>query len=137
MQFTFEGAPCIYYGDEVGMEGGKDPDCRRCYPWHRPEEQNRELFVYYKKLIAIRKANPALRYGSFTPLLVDNERELYVFDRGHNGNECIVALNRSHHSHIVHLPQPVIATNLLTGHEFRGDKLTVSPRHAMILRLNE
>ena len=36
MQFTFEGAPCIYYGDEIGLEGGKDPDCRRCYPWNKP-----------------------------------------------------------------------------------------------------
>jgi glycosidase len=33
MQFTYAGAPCIYYGDEIGLEGDKDPDCRRCYPW--------------------------------------------------------------------------------------------------------
>jgi len=41
VQMTFEGAPCIYYGDEIGMEGGKDPDCRRCYPWDKPALQNR------------------------------------------------------------------------------------------------
>jgi cyclomaltodextrinase / maltogenic alpha-amylase / neopullulanase len=137
MQFTFEGAPCIYYGDEIGMEGGKDPDCRRCYPWHMPEQQNRELLAYYKKLIAIRKANPALRAGSFHPFVVDNEREVYAFERGYNGNECIVALNRSPHSHVIHLPRPVIATNLLTGHEFRSDKLTIAPCHSVILRLEE
>jgi len=33
MQFTYAGAPCVYYGDEIGLEGDKDPDCRRCYPW--------------------------------------------------------------------------------------------------------
>jgi len=36
LQFTFEGAPCIYYGDEIGMQGDKDPECRRCYPWIVP-----------------------------------------------------------------------------------------------------
>ena len=33
MQFTYAGPPCIYYGDDIGLEGDTDPDCRRCYPW--------------------------------------------------------------------------------------------------------
>ena len=81
--------------------------------------------------------NPALRIGTFHPFLVDNEREVYVFERSHDGNTCIVALNRSQHHHTVHLPVSMTATNLLTGHEFRGDNLTVPARKAVILRVDE
>jgi glycosidase len=133
LQFTFEGAPCIYYGDEIGMEGGKDPDCRRCYPWDKPEKQNRELLAYYKKLIAIRKANPALRAGTFHPFIVDNERGLYAFERRANGNHCLVALNRSNQDHKIKLPGRVRATDLLTNHRLDGAEAIVPGRKALIL----
>jgi cyclomaltodextrinase / maltogenic alpha-amylase / neopullulanase len=135
MQFTFEGAPCIYYGDEIGMEGGKDPDCRRCYPWHKPDLQNRALFDYYQKLIAIRKANPALRTGTFHPFLVDNERELYAFERNTDGNRCIVALNRSKLEQTVTLPAQLTATELLSDSSVKGGELVVPARQAAILRV--
>jgi glycosidase len=134
-QFTFEGAPCIYYGDEIGLEGGKDPDCRRCYPWHKPELQNRELFAYYQRLIAIRKANPALRTGTFHPFVVDNELELYAYDRRHGDNRCIVALNRSESSRTVALPSRMTATELLSGRSVNDDQLVVPARQAAILRV--
>ena len=135
MQFTFEGAPCIYYGDEIGMEGGKDPDCRRCYPWHKPDLQNRALFDYYQKLIAIRKANPALRTGAFHPFLVDNERELYAYERSADGNRCIVALNRSGLEHKMALPARLTATELLSDRAVTGGELLVPARQAVILRV--
>jgi len=135
VQFTFEGAPCIYYGDEIGMEGGKDPDCRRCYPWDKPELQNRELFAYYQKLIAIRKANPALRTGSFRPIVVDNERELYAYERQTDGNRCIVALNRSDSSQKMELPARLTATELLSGRSVNAAELVVPARQAAILRV--
>jgi glycosidase len=136
MQFTFEGAPCIYYGDEIGLEGGKDPDCRRCYPWDNPELQNRELLAYYKKLIAIRKANPALRTGTFHPFLVDNARSLYAFERRANDNRCIVALNRDDAAHELKLPSLVLATELITGQQIDADHFTVPARQAVILRVH-
>ncbi|MGD0061188.1 MAG: glycoside hydrolase family 13 protein [Verrucomicrobiia bacterium] len=135
LQFTFEGAPCIYYGDEIGLEGGKDPDCRRCYPWQKPELQNRELFAYYQRLIAIRKANPALRTGTFHPFVVDNDRELYAYERRADGNRCIVALNRSESSQTVKLPARVAATELLSGRRVKGDEVVVPERQAAILRV--
>ena len=135
MQFTFEGAPCIYYGDEIGMEGGEDPDCRRCYPWHKPELQNRALFDYYQRLIAIRKANPALRTGAFHPFLVDNERELYAYERSADGNRCIIALNRSELEHTVALPTVLTATELLSDSSVKGGELIVPARQAAILRV--
>ena len=135
MQFTFEGAPCIYYGDEVGIEGGKDPDCRRCYPWNKPALQNRDLFAYYQKLIAIRKANPALRVGTFRPFLVDNERELYAYERRTDGNRCIVALNRSELEHTIPLPAQIGARELLTDRACKGAQFNVPARQAVILQV--
>jgi glycosidase len=135
MQFTFEGAPCIYYGDEIGMRGGKDPDCRRCYPWHKPDEQNRELFAHYQKLIAIRKANPALRAGSFRPFLVDDARQLYAFERRADGNRCLVALNRSTQDHDLKLPATLSVTELLAGEQFFTAEIPVPARQAVILRV--
>ena len=135
LQFTFEGAPCIYYGDEIGMEGGKDPECRRCYPWGKPKQQNGDLFAYYKKLIAIRKANPALRCGTFEPFVVDNERELYAFERVADGNRCLVALNRNKHAHELKLGAETNGKELLSGRKLNRDRVTVPARQAIILRV--
>src|SRR5882757_3809846 len=133
MQFTFEGAPCIYYGDEIGMEGDKDPDCRRCFPWG--SEQKSELRDYYQKLIAIRKNNPALRRGSFRPFLVDDDRQLYAFERVADGNRCFVAFNRSEHDHTVELPAHTRAVELLSGKDRDGVRVLVPARQAVILRV--
>jgi len=135
LQFTFEGAPCIYYGDEIGMEGGKDPDCRRCYPWDKPSSQNTDLFAHYQKLIAVRRGTPALRAGSFRPFLVDNERGLYAFERRAGSSHCLVILNRSRQTHTIMLPARVQATDLLTGHTLDADDAAVPARGAVILRV--
>lgn len=59
---TMPGSPCIYYGTEIAMEGGHDPDCRRTMPWKAIEEgQFREHQTFTKELIALRKAHAALR----------------------------------------------------------------------------
>lgn len=64
-QFTFMGTPCIYYGDEFGMDGDGDPGCRKCMEWN-PEQQDHNLFEFYRQLIQIRHEQPALRTGTFT-----------------------------------------------------------------------
>jgi len=64
LQFTYAGAPTIYYGDEIGMVGSDDPDDRRAFEWGKG---NRELVEYYAKLAAIRNAYPALRTGEVVP----------------------------------------------------------------------
>ncbi len=62
--FTYPGAPCVYYGDEIGMDGQHDPDCRRSFPWEE-SKWDKGLLGYVKELIALRKKNPALRRGDF------------------------------------------------------------------------
>ena len=65
VQMTWPGAPTIYYGDEAGLVGWTDPDCRRTYPWGA-EDQG--LISLHRELAQIRRAHPALREGSFVPL---------------------------------------------------------------------
>ena len=80
---TYVGAPQIYYGDEVGMEGGKDPDCRRPFYWDYAKDPWRvELLDYYKKLTArAALAAPALRTGDFRTVYAEGKAYAYVRSR--------------------------------------------------------
>ncbi len=60
LQMLLPGTPCIFYGDETGMQGFGDPFCRKCFPW---ENTNANLHDYFKNLISLRNDNPALKYG--------------------------------------------------------------------------
>ena len=60
LQMTLPGAPCVYYGDEIGMEGGNDPDCRRAFPIG-PAGRDEALRATFRDLIAARREHPALR----------------------------------------------------------------------------
>ena len=63
--FFLPGAPCVYYGDEIGMAGGKDPDNRRAFPWDKLSEGlTHPIYEYMKGLIELRKKNHVLRDGS-------------------------------------------------------------------------
>jgi glycosidase len=58
------GAPCIYYGDEIGMEGGKDPDCRRAFPWDQLKARKAlPIYKFIRELTRMRRENPVLRDG--------------------------------------------------------------------------
>jgi neopullulanase len=88
--FTFPGAPCLYYGDELGLTGGHDPDCRQSMPWHR-STWNHGLRDYLKSLIRLRKAHPALRRGAYTTLYAHGD--VYIAAREHGGERLIVVFN--------------------------------------------
>jgi len=86
-QMTYPGVPVIYYGDEVGMTGGGDPDCRRCYPWpDKGGNPDMDMLNHYKRLIAIRKGYPVLSVGSLKTKLVDNAKKVYVLARNYNNS---------------------------------------------------
>lgn len=93
-QLTHSGTPCIYYGDEVGMAGGADPGCRKPMEW-REDKQDRELFVFYQQLIALRKEHRALRDGHFRFLLAEKETKQVVYERQLEGESFVIALNAS------------------------------------------
>lgn len=89
LMLTFPGAPSIYYGDEVGLPGGKDPDCRRTFP--KEEDWDLEVLDYHKKLIAIRHQYPALRTGNYKIIYADDT--VYVFTRILDTQIVLVAVN--------------------------------------------
>ncbi|MEB3198492.1 MAG: alpha-amylase family glycosyl hydrolase [Candidatus Sericytochromatia bacterium] len=90
--FTQPGAPVIYYGDEIGMLGGKDPDNRRCFPWEEANEGN-DMLRFVKRLVALRKSNPALRGGEVRTLMRHNHYRQFVFARADQGQQVVVAMN--------------------------------------------
>lgn len=113
-QFACPGAPAVYYGDEIGLQGGKDPDCRRAFPWNEAE-WNTDLRSWFKTLIAARKRLPALQAGSYQPLLAQDSPAGYAFARVHNGETVIAAMNAG--TAPVTLNVPVERLDLQEGQE--------------------
>lgn len=90
IQFTLPGVPSIYYGDEVGMQGMKDPFNRGCMLW---KNQNDELLGWYKRLGQIRNGIKALTDGAFSPVFCENSAIAY--ERTNADNSVLVAVNNS------------------------------------------
>lgn len=99
VQMTWPGAPTIYYGDEAGLCGWTDPDCRRTYPWGR---EDKDLIAFHKDMIRIHKENPALMKGSLKELTVDHN--LISYGRFHGDNIIIVIVNNSEDERRVVVP---------------------------------
>jgi len=104
MKLVFPGAPMIYYGDEIGLEGGADPDCRRCFPWEHPESWNTDLRAWTKQWIHFRHEHPALRTGHFTTLLADSEMNVYACARWNNTEQFVAIFNNSPTPWVLDLP---------------------------------
>lgn len=92
--FAFPGAPALYYGDEVGLPGGTDPDCRRAFPWDQTQ-WDQDLRSWVKTLIHLRKTLPALRNGDFLGLAVSDSTSSIAFARTLDNQVVITALNAS------------------------------------------
>lgn len=90
--FTQPGTPVLYYGDELGMHGAKDPDNRQAMPWGEATASN-DMLGFMKKLIAVRKAHPALRGGETKTLMRHNQFRQFAYLRADKGEKLVVALN--------------------------------------------
>ncbi len=89
--FTYPGVPCIYYGDEIGLEGDDDPDCRRCFDWDRTR-WNAALHDHYRRLIARRNQRAEWRHGAYQTLAVTDDALLFA--RYLERSVTLVAVNR-------------------------------------------
>ena len=112
LQFMLPGAPSIYYADEAGMQGHKDPFNRRTYPWGR---ENPELLAHFRRLGKLRREQEALRLGDIDFFCGGDGR--IGFTRAYNGKKCRVYCNRSAEG------WDIPAGKLLLGHNLR----TVAP----------
>lgn len=90
IQFTLPGVPSIYYGDEIGMQGMKDPFNRGCMQW---KNQNKVLLKWYQRLGQIRKGTKALADGEFIPVICENSAIAY--ERRSNSGSVLVAVNNN------------------------------------------
>ncbi len=90
---TIPGAPCIYYGDEIGLSADTDPHCRETFPWQDEKRWDKDLLAFYKNAISLRKENPVLRTGSFLEVYAD--KDVYAFVRKLGDEEAVVAFNAS------------------------------------------
>lgn len=162
-QFTFIGAPHIWNGDEVGMWGADDPDCRKPMVWSdmkyddekvnydpektRPVDQvkpDTALLDFYKKLVAMRKANPVLANGSLEFIIVDDKKMVLAYSRKLGNDEIITVFNRSDMAQSVSLPVKGSGTyrNLLYNGQNNikviesGVRLTLEPLTAIVLKRN-
>lgn len=94
LQMTMPGAPSIYYGDEVGLSGGGDPDNRRTYPWSdQGGSPDLDMLRHFTTTIGIRNDYPALRRGTWQNLLVSDAQYLYAFLRATPTQKALVILN--------------------------------------------
>ncbi|ETT48334.1 MULTISPECIES: alpha-glycosidase [unclassified Paenibacillus] len=92
--FTFMGTPCIYYGDEIGLTGNEDPDCRKCMEWDQGK-QDRELYDFYRMMISLRKEHKVLREGRFRILQSCEHDPCIVYERADELIHFTVWMNNS------------------------------------------
>ena len=100
--FTNRGAPLVYYGDEIGLPGGGDPDNRRKMVFDGLNANQTFLKGRVAKLLDIRNKHPSLRRGTRTTLSVDSD--MWVFSRVTTGDTVYVAINRGDNAKTASLP---------------------------------
>jgi cyclomaltodextrinase / maltogenic alpha-amylase / neopullulanase len=155
-QMTYVGAPMIYYGDEAGMWGANDPDCRKPMVWNDlkydnesllPDQSmrkttdrvefNSDLFDHYKKLISIRNKFLSLKKGDYNTLMIDDINNIYAFERNWENEKVVVVLNNSQENKEVILPITGEYFDLLNNNEkFSSSndlKLNISAKWGRIL----
>ncbi|MFE4573428.1 glycoside hydrolase family 13 protein [Paenibacillus chitinolyticus] len=103
LQFTLPGTPCIYYGDEIGMQGGPDPDCRKPMQWDA-ERQNHGLLAFYRMLIELRRTRRALSEGTFR--FVYAEKDQLIVLRKNAEEELYICVNNSSREASCHVFEP-------------------------------
>jgi neopullulanase len=101
-QMTAPGAPNIYYGDEIGMDGRSDPYCRKAFPWHASETWNHDLLAEVRRLTALRQRLVALRRGTFCAL--HGAGRLVVYERRYGEERVVVAVNAGRRAASFQLP---------------------------------
>jgi cyclomaltodextrinase len=126
--FTLPGAPCVYYGTEVGLEGGPDPDNRRGFPWDDLDAAP-EILDALRSLIALRHSEPGLRSPTLERLGPQHGSDYgrsYVFSRGDGSARILVAVNHADEPDRVALKPGMICPASALLWSFAGGEGTTS-----------
>lgn len=126
-QLTFPGAPGLYYGDEVALAGGEDPECRHTFPWETVDRA--DLVETISSLTRLRRRLSALRFGGFRVLGVQGST--VVFERRHGWSRVVVAINAGSRRTRV----PISVKQVVWGDgSVESDAIDVPARSAAIFR---
>lgn len=129
-QMGYPGAPTIYYGDEAGVTGSKDPDNRRTYPWGN---EDKDLLEHYKKVGQIRHRHMnLLAHGDIETVYAKGD--VYVFARQYGQETALIAINRGNHSAEVDLTMKELVPNgtIFTDELNEGYTLEVKDGKALL-----
>ena len=129
IQYTLPGVPCVYYGDEAGMQGYKDPFNRAFFPWGR---ENRELQNYYIRLGKVRRSTDCLKEGEFIP--VSSVLSCVCFERRGKNDSCLLIANRNEQDITYYLPPRWQNTSEVLLGESVGSSVHVPGLSAVILK---
>lgn len=114
-KLTMPGAPSIYYGDEIGMTGGEDPDNRRAFPWHERGTWDVDLRDFIKTLIQLRRTSAALRRGTWRGVWAGENNDAFAFVREHEGERILVIINRQEWLSAAYLSITAVSPTVLLG----------------------
>ena len=131
--YTIPGVPCIYYGEETGLEGYKDPFCRKTLPWNNIDN---DILKWYQKLGEIRK-DPIFIDGTYQELFHDNQVFAYARVNESQDQMIITIINNGNYEYKFNFDQlgeikEVI--NLLTNQKIK-DHETVYPQNGILLKV--
>lgn len=137
LQLSFVGAPCIYYGDEIGLTGDNDPGCRKCMIWNK-NEQDSELFDFLRKLIALRKNYDSFgTRGHLEVVETNKETNHIIYSKKTSEETIIIAINNSNKKIKVNLPNEFTiekAIDIWNDTFVKSSKIALSPWEFMIIK---
>lgn len=128
LQYTLPGVPSVYYGDEAGLQGYRDPFNRGCYPWGN---ENRELIEFYKTLGKIRRENSVFKEGKFIP--VSAEMGCVAYMREDENSRVLIVANRNAHEIDYYLPQESVFSSALYGSRPENGRVNIPACSFVIL----
>lgn len=130
LQYTLPGVPSVYYGDEAGLQGYKDPFNRGCYPWGK---ENQELITFYRTMGEIRTENKVFEKGSFYP--VSYMLGCVAYRRHDENGDIMVIVNRNEHSIKYLLPDFYHNAKTLYGDSVQNGEVFIDGCSFVILSL--